>query len=43
VGSNALLFAQRYRVAEKETTAAIVVSTVAYALTISILLAFLTR
>jgi predicted permease len=40
-GSNALLFAQRYELAERETTAAIVISTIAYALTISFLLAWL--
>lgn len=30
VGANPLLFARRYNVAERETTAAIVISTVAY-------------
>ncbi|MEP7157703.1 MAG: AEC family transporter [Betaproteobacteria bacterium] len=42
VGSNALLFAQRYNVAERETTAAIVVSTCAYGATVIALLAVLT-
>ncbi len=43
VGANPLLFAQRYHVAERETTAAIVISTVAYGGTVIALLAILTR
>lgn len=43
VGANPLLFAQRYNVAERETTAAIVVSTVLYGGTVTLLLAVLTR
>ena len=43
IGANPLLFAQRYGVAERETTAAIVISTIAYGATVIILLAFLTR
>jgi predicted permease len=42
IGANPLLFAQRYNVAERETTAAIVISTVAYGGTVIILLAMLT-
>jgi predicted permease len=41
VGSNALLFAQRYRTAEGEASTAIVLSTPAYALTLPIWLAVL--
>jgi predicted permease len=41
VGSNALLFAQRYGVAEKETTAAIVISTIGYAISAPLLIAWL--
>ncbi len=40
-GSNALIFAQRYRTLEAETTAAIVLSTVGFALTASLWLAVL--
>ena len=43
IGANPLLFAQRYNVAERETTAAIVISTVAYGGTVILLLALLTR
>ena len=43
IGANPLLFAQRYNVAERETTAAIVISTVAYGGTVIVLLALLTR
>ena len=43
VGANPLLFAQRYNVAERETTAAIVISTAAYGGTVIALLAILTR
>lgn len=43
IGANPLLFAQRYNVAEKETTAAIVISTVAYGGTVILLLALLTH
>ena len=43
IGANPLLFAQRYHVAERETTAAIVISTVAYGGTVIGLLAVLTR
>lgn len=43
IGANPLLFAQRYGVAERETTAAIVISTIAYGATVIILLAVLTR
>lgn len=43
VGANPLLFAQRYNVAERETTAAIVISTIAYGGTVIALLAILTR
>ena len=43
IGANPLLFAQRYNVAERETTAAIVISTVAYGGTVVALLAILTR
>ena len=39
VGSNALIFAQRYRAGEAEATAAIVVSTLAFALTAPLWLA----
>ncbi len=42
VGANPLLFAQRYHVAEQETTAAIVISTVAYGGTVIALLTVLT-
>ena len=42
IGANPLLFAQRYNVAERETTAAIVISTVAYGGTVILLLAVLT-
>jgi len=42
IGSNALLFAQRYSVAERETTAAIVISTFAYGATVIALLSVLT-
>ena len=41
VGSNALIFAQRYRADEAEATAAIVVSTVAFAFTAPLWLAAL--
>ena len=41
VGSNPLLFAQRYRTLEAETTAAIVISTVAFAATATLWLAVL--
>jgi predicted permease len=41
VGSNPLIFAQRYRVLEGEVTAAIVVSTVAFAATLALWLALL--
>ena len=41
VGSNALIFAQRYRTLEGETTAAIVLSTVLYVLTAPLWLALL--
>lgn len=43
VGSNALLFAQRYGIAEKETTAAIVISTIGYAITAPLLIGWLAR
>jgi predicted permease len=43
VGSNALIFAQRYRADEAEATAAIVVSTVAFAFTAPMWLAALAR
>jgi predicted permease len=43
VGSNALLFAQRYDSLQGETTTAIVVSTVAFALTAPVWLAILAR
>ena len=43
IGANPLLFAQRYNVAERETTAAIVISTIAYGGTVIVLLALLTR
>jgi predicted permease len=43
IGANPLLFAQRYHVAERETTAAIAISTVAYGATVIGLLALLTR
>ncbi len=43
IGANPLLFAQRYNVAERETTAAIVISTVAYGGTVIALLALLTK
>ena len=42
VGANPLLFAQRYGVAEQETTAAIVISTIAYGGTVIALLSVLT-
>lgn len=41
VGSNALIFAQRYRTLEAETTGAIVISTVAFAVTAPLWLAVL--
>ncbi len=43
IGANPLLFAQRYGVAERETTAAIVISTITYGATVIILLALLTH
>jgi predicted permease len=43
IGANPLLFAQRYQVAERETTAAIVISTVAYGGTVIALLAMLAK
>ena len=43
VGSNALIFAQRYRANEAEATAAIVVSTLAFAFTAPLWLAALAR
>jgi predicted permease len=43
IGANPLLFAQRYGVAERETTAGIVISTIAYGATVIILLAVLTH
>ncbi|MBE7420144.1 MAG: AEC family transporter [Ideonella sp.] len=43
VGSNALIFAQRYRCDEPEATTAVVVSTLAYALTAPLWLAALAR
>lgn len=43
IGANPLLFAQRYNIAERETTAAIVISTLAYGGTVIVLLAVLTR
>ncbi len=43
VGSNALIFAQRYRTLEGEATGAIVISTVAFALTAPLWLALLSR
>jgi malonate transporter and related proteins len=43
VGSNALLFAQRYRTLEAETTGAIVLSTLAFGLTAPLWLAVLAR
>jgi malonate transporter and related proteins len=43
VGSNALLFAQRYRALEAESTAAIVVSTLAFVVTAPLWLAVLAR
>lgn len=43
IGANPLLFAQRYNVAEREITAAIAISTVAYGGTVIVLLALLTR
>jgi malonate transporter len=43
VGSNALIFAQRYRSDEAQATAAIVVSTLAFALTAPLWLAALAR
>jgi malonate transporter and related proteins len=43
IGANPLLFAQRYNVAERETTAAIVISTIAYGGTVIALLALLTH
>ena len=42
IGANPLLFALRYNVAERETMAAIVISTVAYGGTVIVLLALLT-
>lgn len=42
IGANPLLFAQRYGVAEQETTAAIVISTLAYGGTVIALLSVLT-
>jgi predicted permease len=43
IGANPLLFAQRYNVAERETTAAIVISTLAYGGTVIVLLALLSK
>jgi predicted permease len=43
IGANPLLFAQRYNVAEREITAAIAISTVAYGGTVIVLLSVLTR
>ncbi|MEQ1518429.1 MAG: AEC family transporter [Usitatibacteraceae bacterium] len=43
IGANPLLFAQRYNVGERETTAAIAISTVLYGGTVIALLAMLTR
>ena len=43
VGSNALIFAQRYRSLEAEATAAIVISTLAFVLTASLWLWVLGR
>jgi predicted permease len=43
VGSNALIFAQRYQTREAETTAAIVISTLLFALTAPLWLAVLSR
>lgn len=43
IGANPLLFAQRYGVAERETTAAIALSTVMFGGTVVVLLAILTR
>ena len=43
VGSNPLIFAQRYRVLEGEVTAGIVVSTVAFVATLALWLAVLAR
>jgi hypothetical protein len=43
VGSNALIFAQRYRSGEAEATAAIVVSTLAFTATAPMWLALLSR
>ena len=43
VGSNALIFAQRYRTLEAEATAAIVLSTLAFVLTAPLWLAVLAR
>lgn len=43
IGSNALIFAQRYRALEAETTAATVLSTVAYVATAPLWLALLAR
>jgi hypothetical protein len=43
VGSNALIFAQRYRSGEAEATAAIVVSTLAFTATAPLWLALLSR
>jgi predicted permease len=42
IGANPLLFAQRYGIAEQETTAAIVISTIAYGGTVIALLTMLT-
>jgi malonate transporter and related proteins len=42
-GSNPLIFAQRYRSAEAEATAAIVISTVGFVLTAPLWLALLAR
>ncbi|MCZ8075335.1 MAG: AEC family transporter, partial [Paucibacter sp.] len=42
-GSNALIFAQRYRCQEGETTAAVVVSTLGFVLTAPLWLALLQR
>lgn len=43
IGANPLLFAQRYNVAERETTAAIALSTIAFGGTVIVLMAILTR
>jgi predicted permease len=43
VGSNALIFAQRYRTMQAEATAAIVLSTLAFVITAPLWLAVLAR